>query len=99
MLRLALNGVTSFSVRPLRLAMLCGMGISVLAFMYGVYELVRYFLLDGVVRGWASVLTSVLFLGGIQLIVLGIIGEYLGKLYVQAKHRPDYIVREQSDES
>jgi glycosyltransferase involved in cell wall biosynthesis len=97
MLRLALHGVTSFSVRPLRLAMLFGMCISGLAFLYGIYELVRYFILEGVVRGWASVLTSVLFLGGMQLVVLGIIGEYLGKLYVQAKHRPDYIVRERSD--
>ncbi|UPL49208.1 glycosyltransferase family 2 protein [Hymenobacter sublimis] len=94
MVKLALNGITSFSVRPLHFATLAGMGISVLAFLYALYALYILVFTQDAVPGWASVLISVLFIGGIQLLVLGIMGEYLGKLFVQAKQRPPYLVRE-----
>jgi dolichol-phosphate mannosyltransferase len=96
MARLALHGATSFSVRPLRFATLCGTTISLLAFGYGLYAFAVFFLFEEVVSGWASLVSSILFLGGIQLIVLGIIGEYVGMLYVQSKQRPSYIIREES---
>ncbi|MDB5267475.1 MAG: glycosyl transferase family 2 [Hymenobacter sp.] len=93
MLKLALSGITSFSVRPLHLATLAGAVVSGLAFLYAFYALFILVFTDRAVPGWASVLLSVLFIGGIQLLVLGIIGEYLGKLFVQAKGRPPYLVQ------
>ncbi len=94
MVKLALSGITSFSVRPLHLATLAGAVVSSLAFLYGFYALYILVFTDRAVPGWASVLVSVLFIGGIQLLVLGIMGEYLGRLFVQSKQRPAYLVRE-----
>lgn len=96
MARLALHGVTSFSVRPLRLATIFGVCISLVAFAYLIYALLAFFVFKVSIPGWASILSSILLLGGIQLIVLGIIGEYIGMLYVQSKQRPTYIVKELS---
>ena len=94
MVQLALNGITSFSVRPLHLATLAGTLVSLGAFAYALYALYILLFTHEAVAGWASVLISVLFIGGIQLLVLGIIGEYLGRLFVQSKQRPAYLVRE-----
>jgi glycosyltransferase involved in cell wall biosynthesis len=98
MARLALHGVTSFSVRPLRMATVFGVAISLVAFAYLVYALLSFFVFHISLPGWSSIVSSILLLGGIQLIMLGIIGEYLGMLYVQSKQRPTYIVREASRE-
>ena len=94
MVKLALNGITSFSVRPLHLATLAGFGVSALAFLYAFYALYVLMFTNRALPGWASVLISVLFIGGIQLLVLGILGEYLGRLFVQSKQRPPYLVRD-----
>jgi dolichol-phosphate mannosyltransferase len=96
MLRLALNGITAFSVRPLRIATFLGAIISAMAFLYAFYALYAHFVLQETVQGWTSVLISVLVMGGLQLLTLGIIGEYLGRLFLQAKGRPPYIVQEHS---
>lgn len=98
MARLALHGVTSFSVRPLRMATFFGVLISLVAFAYLIYALLAFFFFNISLPGWSSIVSSILLLGGIQLIMLGIIGEYLGMLYVQSKQRPTYIVREASRE-
>jgi dolichol-phosphate mannosyltransferase len=96
MARLALHGVTSFSVRPLRMATLFGAVISLISFAYLIYALLAFFVYHISLPGWSSIVSSILLLGGIQLIMLGIIGEYLGMLYVQSKQRPTYIVREET---
>lgn len=96
MLRLALNGITAFSVRPLRVATFLGACISGFAFLYAMYALYAHLVLKETVQGWTSVLISVLVMGGLQLLTLGIIGEYLGRLFIQAKGRPPYIVQESS---
>ncbi len=96
MMRLALNGITSFSIKPLRLSTITGMTISFLSFLYAMYAIYARFFNNDVVEGWTSVLVAVLFIGGIQLIVLGIIGEYLGNLFVQSKGRPQYIIKEKA---
>ncbi len=98
MARLALHGVTSFSIRPLRIATVFGVVISLVAFAYLLYALLSFFVFHISLPGWSSIVSSILLLGGIQLIMLGIIGEYLGMLYVQSKQRPTYIVREASEE-
>jgi glycosyltransferase involved in cell wall biosynthesis len=93
MARLALDGITSFSVAPLRLATVLGFIISVLGFAYAVYALVVK-LMGRAQAGWTSLIILVLILGGVQLITLGIIGEYIAKIYLEAKKRPLYIVDE-----
>lgn len=95
----AINGITGFSIKPLRFATFIGIVISLFAFVYGIYAIAIYFMNAKVISGWASLLTSVLFIGGIQLIILGIIGEYIGKIYIQLKNRPFYIVKESSIEN
>ena len=90
----ALEGLTSFSTVPLRVWTYIGMLVALLAFLFGAFIVGRTVLLGRDLPGYASLITIVLFLGGIQLIGLGIIGEYLGRMYVEAKGRPIYIVRE-----
>jgi polyisoprenyl-phosphate glycosyltransferase len=92
MLVLALDGITSYSTRPLHLATLLGFLITLLALVYILFAVSMFFFSNKTLPGWTSVLVSVLFLGGIQLLMLGIIGEYLGKLFMQSKGRPAYIV-------
>jgi glycosyltransferase involved in cell wall biosynthesis len=90
---LGVEGVTSFSTLPLRIWTYLGVVVAVLSLLYGVFIVVRT-LLQGVdVPGYASVLTAVIFLGGVQLIGLGVIGEYLGRVYTESKQRPVYLVR------
>lgn len=96
MFALAINGITSFSIKPLQIATYLGATISMLAFLYGLYAIYAHVFTDKAQTGWTSILTSVLFIGGLQLLVLGIIGEYLGKVLMQTKSRPDYLVRESS---
>jgi glycosyltransferase involved in cell wall biosynthesis len=92
LLNFAIDGLTSFSILPLRLASLAGITISIVGFMYAAYLVIRT-LLQGVdVPGYASIMVVTMFLGGVQLICLGFIGEYLGRLYVEAKGRPLYII-------
>ncbi len=97
MIALALDGITSFSVKPLRLTSFAGIVISGAGFAYALYALVVRLFTDRTVEGWTSLLISVLIIGGIQLLSLGIMGEYLGKLFMEAKGRPYYIVKEASE--
>jgi dolichol-phosphate mannosyltransferase len=96
MFSFAIQGLTSFSILPLRLSIILGIFFSLFAFLYGIYALYMKFFTDAVIKGWTSILISVLLLGGIQLVCLGVIGEYLGKMFIETKRRPSYIVREKS---
>jgi polyisoprenyl-phosphate glycosyltransferase len=93
MIRFAMAGITSFSTRPLQLSLVLGIIIAGLAFLYGLYVIYIYTFTEQAVAGWASTTASVLFIGGIQLIVLGILGEYIGKTFMENKKRPAYVVR------
>jgi len=97
MFALALNGIMSFSVKPLRIATIAGVLISLFSFAYIVYALVAKFVLHNALTGWTSILISVLFLGGIQLITIGILGEYIGKMFIEIKKRPKYIISEKRE--
>lgn len=93
MLALAWQGITSLSIKPIRMIMWLGIIIFLLALIFGIYTLITFFC--GVtVSGWASIFISVWALGGLQLFAIGVIGEYLGKVYLETKHRPRYIVDE-----
>jgi dolichol-phosphate mannosyltransferase len=93
MLRLAIDAVTSFSIRPLRIASLVGLTFGVLG-LAGVVYAIAGWVAGATVPGWTSVMVVVLMLGGIQLAVIGILGEYLGRLYLETKRRPLYIVQD-----
>jgi dolichol-phosphate mannosyltransferase len=94
MLSLSIQGITSFSIMPLRIAAFLGILFSIGSFIYIMYALYAKLILGIAIVGWTSVLISVLFLGGIQLIFLGILGEYLGKMFIETKNRPNYIINE-----
>ncbi len=94
MLRLALDGILSFSARPLQIATGLGVLAAGLALLGILYALVLRLFTDIWVEGWTLLFIAVLFLGGVQLVALGIIGEYVGRIYDEAKRRPLYLVRE-----
>jgi len=94
MIKLALDGITTFSYKPLKLASYIGSIISLISFLYLIYVLVqRIFFPETVQPGWASILAVSLFFNGITLLMLGIIGEYIGRIYDEVKERPLYIVK------
>ena len=89
MLALALNGITSFSVQPIRLVFKVGLFVLLICLGAAVYAFVSY-ITGSVERGWTSLILSIWFLGGIQLLAIGVIGEYIGKIYNEVKQRPLY---------
>jgi dolichol-phosphate mannosyltransferase len=95
MIRLSLDGLMSFSIIPLRLCILLGVGLSALSFMYLIYILFVFLFSSRVIPGWASVAGLLALLGGIQLLMIGVLGEYLGKLFLSNLNRPPFVVREQ----
>lgn len=94
MLRFSFDGIASFSVVPLRAASACGVLCAIAGAFYTIYALYVKFVLKQAVIGWTSIIIAILFIGGIQLICLGIIGEYIGILYEESKGRPLYLVNE-----
>ena len=97
MLALAFDGITSLSIKPIRIITGLGVFISLAAFALIIYALVSYFT-GNVVSGWASSLIVTCFLGGIQLICLGVIGEYVGKIYMETKARPRFIISQRTED-
>ncbi|MNM30571.1 hypothetical protein D3C81_411330 [compost metagenome] len=91
---LALDGITSFSTVPLRVWSYLGGGVSLLALGYALFMVLDKLLFGTDVPGYPSLMTAILFLGGVQLIGIGILGEYIGRIYQETKHRPRYVVRE-----
>lgn len=96
MFALAISGITSFSIKPLRISSIIGISIAFLSLIYGIYALYIKFFTDKSIEGWTSVFFMVTFIGGIQLIILGIIGEYIGNIFIESKKRPHYIIKENS---
>jgi polyisoprenyl-phosphate glycosyltransferase len=92
LINFALDGVTGFSTVPLRVSSFVGAFVSLLGFAYALFLIVRTLIYGIDVPGYASIMVTVLFLGGVQLLCLGMLGEYIGRLYTEAKGRPIYIV-------
>ena len=88
----ALEGITSFTTAPLRVATYLGVITALLAFAFALYVVGKALLFGDPVAGWPTMMTVILFLGGVQLVALGLIGEYLGRLYEESKQRPLYLV-------
>ena len=96
---LAIEGITSFTIAPLRVATIMGIITAFLAFIYTVFIVVRTLIYGIDVPGYASLICVILLIGGIQLISLGVIGEYLGRIFVEVKNRPLYFIEEYSEEN
>jgi dolichol-phosphate mannosyltransferase len=94
MLRFSLDGVTAFSTVPLRIASYVGLFAALSGIPYALWAVYARLFTDWAVHGWASVVVALLFLGGVQLISIGIMGEYLGRVYEEVKGRPLYLTQE-----
>jgi len=97
MLHFASDGITSFSVKPLKISIYLGFFIAFIAFLYILYAIYISVFTNNAITGWTSTIISILFIGGIQLIMIGILGNYLGKLFMENKKRPNYIIKEKND--
>lgn len=94
LLGLWMNGFTSFSVKPLRIATLMGVFFALAGFIYGVVIIIQHFVLPDRVMGFASIISLVVFFGGMVMIILGLIGEYIGRIYICMNASPQYVIRE-----
>lgn len=97
MLAFAIDGITSLSTKPIRIITFMGFLVSFLSLLGVVWTLVQY-LLGDTVSGWASTVCIICFVSGVQLLSLGVVGEYVGKIYKEVKHRPRYIISERTEE-
>lgn len=94
LLSLWVNGFTAFSVKPLRLATYCGLVFSVIGFMYGLFIIIRKLLDVATPLGWSSTMAGMMFIGGLMLMMQGMTGEYIGRMYISMNKMPQYVVRE-----
>lgn len=94
MLSFSIDGITSFSARPMRWIFLTGLALLAVALMVTVYVFISYFFSDHISAGWASMMLSIWILGSLILIAIGIVGEYIGKIFNEVKHRPRYAIRD-----
>ncbi|MDE5970119.1 MAG: hypothetical protein K2G74_04730 [Muribaculaceae bacterium] len=92
MLSFSIDGITSFSARPMRWIFLTGVSLLLIDIIVALYILGSYWFGDSVVPGWTSLMLSVWFLGSLILIAIGIVGEYIGKIFIEVKHRPRYAI-------
>ncbi len=98
LLALWFNGFTAFSVKPLRIATVIGMAFACIGFLYGIYTIIKKFVNPDVVIGFSAMMSATVFFGGVILLVLGIIGEYIGRIYISLNNSPQYVIRESIDE-
>lgn len=94
LLALWFNGFTAFSVKPLRIATVCGTASAFLGFCYGLYVVIRKLVDSTIEMGWSSIIASIFFIGGLILVMLGLIGEYIGRIYISINNAPQYTIRE-----
>jgi len=90
----ALEGITAFSTTPLRIATLCGLCVSIFSFAFGIYIILLTLFFGASVEGWASIMVMLTFLSGIQLLSIGVLGEYIGRIFGETKKRPLYFIDE-----
>lgn len=96
MVRFAMDGLLSFSQKPLRLALSLGFSTTAISFLLALYIIIASFLRpETIIKGWASTLVVILFLGGVQLVCIGILGEYIARIYDEVKDRPNFIVKKE----
>lgn len=93
---LFIEGITSFSIKPLRISSFLGLLLSLFSILYGIYAIYVHLFTEKAVPGWTSLLVLIALIGGIQLIMIGVLGEYIGKLFMASKNRPSYLLKDKS---
>ncbi|KTD14548.1 bactoprenol glucosyl transferase [Legionella gratiana] len=96
LLDLAITGITSFTAFPLRMIAIGGISVATLAILYGIWIILSTLIFGKETPGWATIVTTISFFGGLQLFALGVVGEYIGRVFDEVKHRPHYIIDEGS---
>lgn len=94
MLSMWLNGFTAFSVKPLRLATTVGIISAIIGFIFGICSIIRKLLIPNITVGYSSLLATILFIGGLIMFMLGIIGEYIGRMYICINKSPQYVIKD-----
>ena len=96
LLGLWFNGFTAFSVKPLRIATVIGAGCALLGFAYGIYTIIKKIFINppGLVTGFSALMSVLVFIGGMLMLMLGLVGEYLGRMYISMNNSPQYVIRE-----
>lgn len=94
LLGLWFNGFTAFSVQPLRIATLLGAGCAAFGFLYAIYTIIKKFVNPTVPMGFSSMMSAIMFIGGVLMLMLGLIGEYIGRIYITLNNSPQYVIRE-----
>lgn len=94
LLNLWINGFTSFSVKPLRIATMIGAGCAGIGFIYGIYTIIKKFINPNVPLGFSSMMAALVFIGGMLMLMLGIVGEYIGRMYISMNSSPQFVIRE-----
>ena len=94
LLGLWINGFTAFSIKPLRIATLSGSIFACLGFMYGIYTIIKKFVNPNVPVGFSAMMSAIIFIGGMVMLMLGMVGEYLGRVYISQNKNPQYVIRE-----
>lgn len=94
LISLWLNGFTSFSVKPLRVASIVGFALAVIGFVYGVFVVVNKLLSPGIAAGYSSTMAVILFVGGMLMLMMGLLGEYVGRVYISLNKAPQYVIRD-----
>lgn len=88
------NGFTAFSIKPLRIATACGALCALAGFLYGIYTIIKKFINPIAPLGWSSTMAAIMFIGGMMMLMLGLIGEYIGRIYMSMNEAPQYVIRE-----
>jgi len=96
LIALWMNGFTAFSIKPLRVATLAGMLFALVGFLYGIYTIIKKFVVPDVPVGFSALMSAIMFIGGMLMLMLGLIGEYLGRLYITQNSNPQYVIRERT---
>lgn len=92
------NGFTAFSIKPLRMATAIGVFVAMSGFIYGIYTVIRKLVDPNIVIGFSSLMSAIVFIGGMVMVMLGIIGEYIGRIYISLNNSPQYVIRESINE-
>ena len=96
MLALAFDGITSLSIKPIRMITSFGFIVALVSFIFIIVSIIQKFL-GTTVAGWTSTIAVICFVSGVQLLCMGVLGEYIGKIYMEVKHRPRYIISERTE--
>ena len=98
LLGLWINGFTAFSIKPLRIATLSGSAFACFGFIYGIYTVIKKFVNPNVPVGFSAMMSAIMFIGGMLMLMLGMIGEYIGRIYISQNKNPQYVIRETTDQ-